>query len=187
MGAENKLLRDAGGVPVVQHVIEAFQLSSVDQVLVVLRHSDPDLADLLKVIDASPKVLRVKTNGLGDTIAGAMSQIPPDMDGVLISPCDLPELSAADVDQVLSAAANVPTTSIVQPFDKMGVRGHPVYFGNKYFGALAELKGDTGAHEVIQDNARSLIKLQTTGVGVSLDLDTPQQWDTWQAGRPPND
>jgi CTP:molybdopterin cytidylyltransferase MocA len=65
------------------------------------------------------------------------------------------------------------------------VAGNPVLFGRRHFPALRALSGDTGAKAVITANLASVFDLPVTDESVLVDLDTPEAWSAWRAGRQP--
>jgi molybdenum cofactor cytidylyltransferase len=58
-----------------------------------------------------------------------------------------------------------------------------VLFGRRFFETLARLKGDEGARAILADHPELVIAVTTPGAAATIDLDTPEAWDAWRAGR----
>ena len=67
---------------------------------------------------------------------------------------------------------------IVRPYIESAdgkLYGHPVIFGRNFKRALLALQGDRGAQLIINKNNHALIGVAVNDVGISRDIDTPQQ------------
>jgi molybdenum cofactor cytidylyltransferase len=64
-----------------------------------------------------------------------------------------------------------------------GTPGHPVLFGGRFFGQLSARTGDRGARSVIEASADCVAHVPTAGRTSLVDLDTPEDWEAWRAGR----
>jgi len=62
--------------------------------------------------------------------------------------------------------------SIVAPRYTGGVRGHPVLFGAGVFAELAAVRGDHGARDVIERDARR-VRIVDVALPAPIDVDEP--------------
>ncbi len=53
----------------------------------------------------------------------------------------------------------------------------------RFFESLAGLSGDQGAREVLREAAEFVTEVPTAGRTALVDLDTPEDWSAWRAGR----
>src|SRR3546814_16611541 len=81
---------------------------------------------------------------MGDRLGHAIAR-RPDCEGGLIMPADMPFIREETLQKVVEA---VGSHSLAAPVFK-GRRGHPVWFGHSYFGALSTLTGDQGGRTVV--------------------------------------
>jgi len=112
--------------------------------------------------------------GMGDSIAAAV-RATRDAPGWLILPGDLPLVQAATLRQIATAA--MPTDMLVPVFEDQ--RGHPVRFSAACGEALANLKGNRGAAQILP--AQAATKLIVFDAGCVLDVDTVQDLDRARA------
>ena len=152
----------------------------VDQVAAVVRPDDHELAHLLVAEGAQLVYCAEAGKGMGASLACGVrdegSQVvlsataSSDADGWLITLGDMPSISP---DTILHVAdrlrAGVPLVAPVYH----GQRGHPVGFSKEFFGALAELRGDSGARQLVEANSSRLDLLACDDAGILCDIDTP--------------
>ena len=121
--------------------------------------------------------------GMGTSIAAGVTALRPDADAVLIVLADMPELAAADFDRLIAAFDPGEGRAIVRAVAEGGRPGHPVLFGRRFFELLRGLDGDRGARSLIEDYPDFVVDLVLPGAAAATDLDTPEDWAAWRAGR----
>ena len=109
-------------------------------------------------------------HGMGHSIAAAAKHAG-DCTAVLIALADMPLVSPTTF--MLLAEAARPDRIVVPFFDQQ--RGNPVVIGRDFLGELAELKGDTGARQLMQQHPEVVVRLQVSDAGVLRDIDTPAE------------
>jgi molybdenum cofactor cytidylyltransferase len=112
--------------------------------------------------------------GMGDSIAAAV-RATRDAPGWLVLPADLPLVRPETLQ--LIASAPMPSAMLVPMFE--GQRGHPVRFTAACGEALANLKGNRGAAQVLP--AQSATEFIVTDAGCVLDIDTLQDLERARA------
>ena len=112
--------------------------------------------------------------GLSSSLIAGINALPDGVDGALILPADMPDISADDLTKVLNAfdPARVTRGSVG---DKPG---HPVLFPTAWFARLQPLRGDMGARDLLKSAQTHLVPLP--GSHALTDLDTPQDWQKWR-------
>ena len=61
--------------------------------------------------------------------------------------------------------------------------GNPVLFGKRFFEPLRALEGDEGARSILAAHSDLAQIVPLTGRAARVDLDTPEDWERWRAGR----
>jgi molybdenum cofactor cytidylyltransferase len=72
---------------------------------------------------------------------------------------------------VMLAKAARPDRIVTPYFSEQ--RGNPVVIGRQFFSRLAELKGDSGARQLMQQHPELVEKLDVGDPGILRDIDTP--------------
>jgi len=180
MRGEDKLTQKIDGVEQIKRIAHsACETGSL--VAITL----PDVAHprASYLLDLDLKIISVPEAhlGMGRSIAAGISRLASlDLDGVMIVPADMPEITQNDLATVIKAFLNAPN-SIIQACTAQDKPGHPVIFPKSTFHDLQILSGDRGAQAVIQANLhlRQLIKLPH--LNATTDLDTPEDWKEWRS------
>jgi CTP:molybdopterin cytidylyltransferase MocA len=101
---------------------------------------------------------------------------------VMIVLADMPEITASDLHLLLALQAQY-RAPIVQAATEDGTPGQPVVFAAKFLKALAALEGDEGARSIVKAQGRDVVLVPLPGQRARTDLDTPEDWSAWRAGR----
>ena len=183
MQGRDKLLEDVAGRPALRHAAETALASRADQVLVVL---PPDLAARRAVLEgAAVEIVEAPdwAEGMAASLRAGLAAVGPGVDAAVILLADMPEVDAAAIDRLIAAFDPAEGREIVRATSQDGTPGHPVLFGRRFFEPLASLTGDRGARSVIEAASEFVTLVPTIGRAALIDLDTPEDWDSWRAGR----
>ena len=101
---------------------------------------------------------------------------------VMLLLADLPEIIAADLDQMIGLWQMEPE-AILRGAGADGTPGHPVIFPADLREAFATLSRDQGARPILQAHAARLHTIALPGHHALTDLDTPEAWATWTQSR----
>tara|TARA_A200000113_G_scaffold26085_1_gene21987 strand:- start:1429 stop:1980 length:552 start_codon:yes stop_codon:yes gene_type:complete len=124
-----------------------------------------------------------KNTGMGSSIAEGVKNIQSEdanVTGIIIIPADMPLIDYNAIQAFFTAHPKFPQ-SIIQAVDDNGP-GHPVLFPRKYFKDLILLEKETGGRGIIKKSENTKV-LKFRGSIATLDLDTPEDWETWRNGR----
>jgi molybdenum cofactor cytidylyltransferase len=184
MGGRDKLLEPVGDEPILRAVAAAARASQVDRVIAVLppwaaarRAALDGLAlDLVEAPDWA--------EGMAASLRAGLAAVSPEAEAVVILLADMPEVTAGHIDRLLAAFDPEEGREICRAVSETGVPGHPVLFGRRFFESLLQLTGDRGARELLRDAPEFVTDVPTPGEGAAIDLDTPEAWEAWRAGRP---
>jgi molybdenum cofactor cytidylyltransferase len=149
-GAVHKLDALLAGKRVIDHVLDAVRASGLPHHVV------------------RPDAHEATGAGMGDSIAAGV-RATPGASGWLILPADLPLIRS----ETLRAIALAPPCGVTVP-RYQGQRGHPVRFDAVCRPDLLNLKGNSGAAEVLRAQAaiNSIAFVDVNDAGVVTDIDT---------------
>lgn len=191
MGIRNKLLEPVGGDAMIRKVASQILGSGIRRLLVVTGHEAPQIEDALRGLPvrfvhnsdyrtgmASSVRTGIRTLSDPGAVPGASQ---PGADAALICLGDMPDISASAIDRMLAAYDPDRGRRIIVASHK-GRRGNPVLWDRRYFDDLLTLEGDTGARDILRDQADSVIAVDMDDAGVLRDLDTPEALASYREG-----
>lgn len=170
MGDANKMSVDIKGKAMVRHVAEAAIASGVSQTLVVTGHEPDAVKVALSGLDIGFVHNPRFGEGLSQSLAAGISALDDNVTSAVILLGDMPFITSGMINQMLEAGGN--SRSIVMA-THMGKRGNPVLWPSRFFQALTQIEGDTGARHVIGMHAHEVVEVEL-GEAAALDLDTPE-------------
>ncbi|MEE4280158.1 MAG: nucleotidyltransferase family protein [Halieaceae bacterium] len=136
------------------------------------RADDQAIADAFAALPLQVLRCAQAHEGMGATIAESIGLLAPAAPkAIAIALGDMPLLKASTLRALAERAGE---DRIVIPVFN-GRRGHPVFFGSCFLGALQELEGDRGAAGVLRANADACVELPVDDPGIHLDADTPAE------------
>ncbi|MDB5360555.1 MAG: 4-diphosphocytidyl-2C-methyl-D-erythritol kinase [Rhodospirillales bacterium] len=172
MGAENKLLLEIDGKPMVRHVAERVLASAARPVTVVLGHQPDAVKAALAGLDVGFVENPDFADGLSSSLKTGLASVPEAADGAIVCLGDMPGVSAELVDRLIAGFNPIEGRAILAP-TRGGRRGNPVLWARRFFDELMSLSGDTGAKHLIGTYGEFLTEIEAPDDGVLIDLDTP--------------
>lgn len=170
-GNGHKLLADLESKPVLRHVVEHVQASSLDPVLLVTGHRAEDVRTA-----AGPGVKTVHNpsyaEGLASSLRAGLNALPPGLDGVLVCLGDMPDVSSATFEALIAAFNPTEGRAICVPVIG-GKRGNPTLWGLQFLPELMRLEGDSGARGLLGPHAEWVCEVPVDDPGILHDYDTP--------------
>ncbi len=181
MRGRDKLLEVVDGMPLLRRQAWIAQRLGVP-VLVTLRADDPDRHMALRGMEAvDSRVVAGAEEGMSASLrVGAAWAAEIGAAGLMIMLADLPELQKCDL-EALRAAFRDDNQSVIRATDAEGRPGHPVILPARLFGRVQDLRGDSGALAIVKGEPVRRVVLP--GNRATTDLDTPEDWAAWRAGR----
>lgn len=180
MGSPKALLRDPDGRPFVARVVRAFSAAQISDVIIVTgsQHNaivaavSADRPPVTPVFVTNPQPSLGQLSSLWIALDAAARR---DVDGVLVTPVDIPMVRPSTIRQVIEAWERT-HASIVRP--AVGQRhGHPVLFDRAVFGALREAPLTEGARAVVRASGDRLLDVTVDDEGCLIDIDTPADYE----------
>lgn len=181
MRGTDKLLENIDGVSQLYRIAKAAEENGNTYITLPVRGHPREA--VLASISITKIYLNDKNTGMGSSIAEGVKHIQREeanVTGIIIIPADMPLIDYNSIKAFFTAHPKFPQ-SIVQAVDENGP-GHPVLFPRQYFKDLVKLKEETGGRGII-NNSKNTKTLQFEGSTATLDLDTPEDWETWRNGR----
>jgi CTP:molybdopterin cytidylyltransferase MocA len=158
-----------GGRPLLSWPLAALREGGVQETIVVLGAEAQAVAAGAELGDASVVVSEDWAEGLSASLrAGVAAAGARGAEAVVVALADQPLLSGAAVARVLEARPAAEVDAIRASYG--GVPGHPTVIESSLFVAVGELRGDTGARELL----RIAGLVACDGLGRPDDVDTPQ-------------
>ena len=185
MGADNKLLLELDGKPMVRHVAERVLASAAAPVTVVLGHQPDAVRAALAGLDVGFVENPDFGDGLSSSLKVGLSTVPDSADGALVCLGDMPGISGALIDKLIAGFNPVEGRAILAP-TRRGRRGNPVLWARRFFDELMALSGDTGAKHLIGLYGEFLTEIEAPDDGVLIDLDTPAALAAYRENRSPD-
>jgi len=181
MGGKDKLMLDAGGLPLLARVTTQAKATGLPVFVTI-----PDLSHPRTALSCFENVTLIavpdRASGMSASIRVGLSALPQTTTGVMILPADMPDLQTQDLHAIAQAALANPG-AIIRATTVDAIPGHPVIFPADLFEALGKLVGDQGARSVIAANKSRLIPQILPGNRALTDLDTPADWEAWRSGQ----
>jgi molybdenum cofactor cytidylyltransferase len=164
-----KLLAPLRGRPLVQHVIDSANASSLEDVVLVVGADD-----LVARVD--PGRARVVRNpdparGLASSLQTGLSALDGRLHAALVLLGDMPGVTTALIDELVARGREARASAVVSVW--RGRRSPPVVFHRSFWPAAFALQGDVGMREVLGTRADVLDFTVTEELGSLEDVDTP--------------
>ncbi len=175
MGSPKPLL-PLGDTSFLEHLLGQFLASRARPVLVILGHEAERVRSEVRLDDALVVVNPEYRKGMLSSIRAGLRALEGEpVSGALICPVDLPDVSTAVVDLVISQFERTRAAIVVPAYE--GRRGHPVLFAQPLFEELLKAPDSVGARQVVWDHANEVLEIPTEDRGIIMDIDTPEQYE----------
>lgn len=183
MRGRDKLLEPVAAEPVLRRVVAAATASRADETVVVLQPGASARRDA--VADLGARIVEAPdwSEGMAASIRAGVAAVAERADAVVVLLADMPEVGPDIIDRLIAAHDPEEGREIVRATSAEGEPGHPVLFGRRFFESLAALRGDRGARELLQEASDYVTLVAAPGRAALVDLDTPEEWAAWRAGR----
>ncbi len=176
MGADNKLLADVNGMPMVRHAVTAALASQASGVLVVTGHDAAAVRGALSGLEVTFTDNPYYAAGLSSSLAAGIAALADDVDGALIMLGDMPLVSPAQINQLIAAFDPAEGRAICIPTWR-GTRGNPVLWSRQFFAEMASIEGDVGAKHLVGENDDAVAEVAMDTDGPVFDVDSPEVLD----------
>lgn len=167
---ENKLLAPVDGEPIIRHAAATVRVSDIDEITAIVGH-DADavrgaLGDLPLSVRSNPDYATGQSTSVREGVRVARKQ---GWDGTLFALGDMPFISPASIDTLVDRFVTSAATIIAPTYD--GTRGNPVVFDQTHYETLADVTGDIGGRQLVENHPETVL-LEIDDPGVVQDIDT---------------
>ena len=166
-----KVVASLGGSPLVRHVVERLEESSVGEILVVAGDEADAVGRAINGTRARLAVNPDPASGLSESLRIGLHATPADAEAILIALGDQPLIDPGVVDLIIAAWRGQRGTIIVPVYN--GERGNPVLFDASLRAELMMLEGDQGARHLFETHSSYVHRL-ILDVPLPRDNDTPE-------------
>ena len=176
MGAQNKLLAEIDGVPIIRRTAQAMLDGGLNDLVIVTGHEHRLVAAVLDDLPVTCIYNDEYQSGQASSVAcGVRHHQNGSHAAVLIALGDMPLVRPELIAALLRDHSSLPdaTDRITLPvFD--GRRGNPVIWGRGFFDELVALTGDAGGRIIFAENKNAVNSLGWPDDSIHLDIDTPE-------------
>jgi CTP:molybdopterin cytidylyltransferase MocA len=180
MRGGDKLLEPVGGVPQIRRAVEAARRGGARRVWVTVQPEDTARRAALLGTLVKPIEIPEWREGMAASLrVGARAAAAQKATALIVLLPDLPEIGAEDIVRLIEAHAAAPEAAWRATAED-GTPGHPVLIPARLFEAMAALRGDRGARDLLTP-PEDVRLLALPGRRAVTDLDTPEDWAAWRA------
>jgi molybdenum cofactor cytidylyltransferase len=184
MGAQNKLVVDILGAPMIARAVDALLAAAVERVVVVTGHEPERVQAALAGRDVTFAHNPDYAAGMSTSLRAGLRALGPEADAALVCLGDMPWIAPAHVDALIDAFQPIEGREICVPIYQ-GKRGNPVLFGARFFDEMSQLQGDVGARALIDAHAEVVFQVPVDQSGVLVDVDTVAALERLHLDAPP--
>jgi molybdenum cofactor cytidylyltransferase len=170
-GAENKLLSNIDGEPLIRSVVQEIIGSGIAEVVVITGYEEARIATALEGL----AIRRVCNGdwqwGMGTSIAAGIAALQADIEGAFVVPGDMPGLTSSLLVRLASAFEGSGRLSVVFPVTASGDQRNPVLWPCRYFPLLTSLCGPQGGKQMLERLAESCVAVHAEDDRQLLDVD----------------
>jgi CTP:molybdopterin cytidylyltransferase MocA len=179
MGQPKALLRDpASGVTFLEHAVHVLREGGCDGVTVVVGAAAQEVRAVAEGIGPDVQVVDCPgwSEGMGASLRAGLAALEgSDVEAVVVTLVDLPDVGPEVVRRLLEGEADLPTALGRAAYG--GVPGHPALIGRDHWtDAITTAIGDSGAREHFRTHPHRLVEVGDLATG--RDVDTPTDLDT---------
>jgi len=168
-----KLVAKLDGKPIVRRVVEAALGTKARPVAVVTGYARDVVESVVADLEVSFAFNPNFASGLASSLSVGLLATPRDVAGVLVLLGDMPLIEPRLADALIEAFLAREGALAAIPLTESR-RGNPVLLGRGLFEAAMRLMGDEGARRLIGAlSPNELVEVETSGLGVMFDIDTP--------------
>ncbi len=177
LGSPKQLL-DIAGSSMIEHVLRALRITSVDEIIVVLGH---EAAQIVRHVPAWCRVVYNASweEGIASSMRTGLAAVHPRAEAVIFILADQPNVGSQAVERILQAYYGS-TKPIVAPVHQ-GQRGNPVLFDRSLFPALETLQGDVGGRQVMARFEKRILTVEMPSAEVFFDIDTAADYHLFRS------
>ncbi|MCA9191516.1 MAG: NTP transferase domain-containing protein [Planctomycetales bacterium] len=164
---------------IIDAVLSTWTHAPVDQMAIVVRNDDDELADACRrwpihIVRPSVSPIDMKASVLVGAEFIEEHYRPDCCDALLVAPADTPGIASETILSVVNAWRGSGGRSVVVPTSE-GRRGHPILLPWPYVKRIRELPADQGLDSLLE--GASLLEVAQLHAELAGDIDTPEDYN----------
>ena len=173
MGKANKLLAEVDGAALVRQVAAAGVWSDAAEVIVVTGHEADLVREALSGFDVRFVHNPHFPEGLSTSLRTGIGAVSENLTGAVVLLGDMPRVTAGIVNALIERFHADKDETICQPTFN-GRPGNPVLWPREFFPDILDIRGDTGARQLLARYADRVSAVEVKDAGIHFDIDTPE-------------
>lgn len=157
-----------------EHMVTVLQGSQVDRVTVVLGAQADTIMRTLDLSGVEVVVNPDYTQGQLSSLEAGLKRVATKTEAILMCLVDHPFITAALVDQMISAFTRTKAPIVIPTFEQR--RGHPTLFSQAVFDELLSAPTDQGARSVVYAHEDRVLEVPVTDRSLLLGINTPDDY-----------
>jgi molybdenum cofactor cytidylyltransferase len=178
-GAAIKQLAPLDGRPLLEHALRAMSEAAVDTRLLVLGAHAPEIRAAVDLFGHEVVPCADWAQGMGASLrAGAAAAHARGAGAIVVTLGDQPQITPAAISRI-AGAWDGRTAAVRATYG--GAPGHPILLAATLFEAIAQLRGDHGARDILRD--ADVLAVACDDLGSAGDVDRPSDLTALHASR----
>jgi molybdenum cofactor cytidylyltransferase len=163
---DTKQLALIAQTPMLVHVLNVLQLATFDNIKVIL---GANALAVRQVLPDETQILIAKhwQYGMGMSIAAGVNELCSKTTHVFIGLADQVDITTAQYNVMISVSKQHPDNIVAALYN--GKLAAPAIFPRHYFSALALLKNDKGARDILRSNQQQVIRIDMPEAAIDID------------------
>jgi len=157
-----------------EQIISVLKVSQADRITVVLGAEAETIKKTVDLSGISVVINKDYRKGQLSSLLAAIKNTPQETDAILVCLVDHPFITKQVVNQIISSFKETSSPIIVPVFK--GERGHPTLFARSLFNELINAPQEQGARYILYSNEEKVLELQTCESGITVGIDTPDDY-----------
>ncbi len=175
-GADNKLLADVGGRPIVARVAREIVAGGIAELVVVTGAEHDAYVTALSGLPVRLVANDRWSDGIGSSIAAGVRALSDAPEGAFIVPGDLPNLAAGVFRRLAASFAAAEGRCVIVPVTAQGAQRNPVLWPRALFPRLAALAGAKGGKALLDTLGDRRVDVAFDDARLFADIDTPDDY-----------
>jgi molybdenum cofactor cytidylyltransferase len=174
MGSPKALL-SIGRRTFIEEIVSSLTATKVGKIIVVLGHHAEEIRSKIRHLAVAIVVNPDYAQGQLSSLNAAIRALETEkVDAILVHLVDQPFLNPDLVNRMVERFYESEKLIVVPTYK--GRRGHPVLFSSRLFSELLSAPLDQGAKAVVRAHPDETLEIETDDEGVTLDIDTPEDY-----------
>lgn len=169
---QNKLLLPAEGMPLVERVVRAASLSSLDESILIFR--DKSVQEIGGKYGFKTVYNGSSKTGQSAAVKLGVSEASEGVSGYLFLVGDQPFMNEKIINRMLEVHLEHPNRILAAIY--RGEKGNPVLFPVSFREDLLSLTGDTGGRQIIKQFPDKVVEVAFDDELAGIDVDTPEEY-----------